>query len=169
MTRTICRVSLILLCLSLLSAWPLWATTAELMERHDSKQPIHITSKRLQADGVLNRVRFIGDVEARQGSLVIYAPEMMIFLQEKTREIEKVEAFTGVRVIQGGRVATGQKGIYYAGENKIVLTGSVVVRRGEDSLEGDEIVLFLNGERSVVTSREGSRVKAVFRPKGEKP
>jgi lipopolysaccharide export system protein LptA len=153
----------------MLMAWSLWAAPPALMEKHDSKQPIHITSQRLQADGVLNRVRFIGEVEARQGDMVIYAPEMVLFLQEKTREIERVEAFPGVRVVQGGRVATGKKGIYYAAESKIVLTGSVHVQRGEDSLDGDEVVIFLNGEKSIVTSKEGARVKAVFHPKGDQP
>ena len=169
MTELVCRVKWLAVCLAMVMAWPLWAAPPALMNQHDSKQPIHITSKRLQADGVLNRVRFIGAVEARQGDMVISAPEMVLFFQEKTREIEKVEAFPGVRVVQGGRVATGQKGVYFAAEGKIVMTGSVRVRRGEDSLEGDEIVIFLNGERSIVTSKEGARVRAVFHPKGDQP
>ncbi|NLC70253.1 MAG: lipopolysaccharide transport periplasmic protein LptA [Desulfuromonadaceae bacterium] len=169
MTGMVCRVKLLAACFGVLMAWPLWAAPPAVMEKHDSSQPVHITSKRLQADGVLNRVRFIGEVEARQGDVVIYAPEMVLYFQEQTRDIEKVEAFPGVRVVQGGRVATGNKGVYFAAESKIVLTGSAHVRRGEDSLEGDEIVIFLNGERSIVTSKEGARVKAVFHPKGDRP
>ena len=162
-------VNLLAFCCWLLAAAPLGAEPPSLVDKHDSKQPVHITSQQLQADGVLNRVRFIGEVEARQGNVVITAPEMVLYFQEPNREIDRIEAFPGVRVVQGGRTATGDKGVYFAKEGKIVLTGSVQVRKGEDSLDGDEIVIFLDGEKSVVSSKEGGRVKAVFHPKGGPP
>ena len=148
------------------AAWG--APPSNLVNKHDSKQPIQVTSNSLQADGTANRVRFIGNVEVRQGNVTIYAPEMVVLLRGEGRDIERIEAPAGVRVVQEGRMASGKKGVYFAKEEKIVLSGNAHVQRGEDSLDGDEITVFLNSNRSVVTSRKGSRVKAVFHPKGER-
>ena len=148
------------------AAWG--ATPSKLVNKHDSKQPIQVTSNSLQADGTANKVRFIGNVEVRQGNVAIYAPEMVVFLRGEGRDIERIEAPAGVRVVQEERMATGKKGVYFAKEEKIVLSGNAHVQRGEDSLDGDEITVYLNSNRSVVTSQKGSRVKAVFHPKGER-
>ncbi len=148
------------------TAWG--ATPSKLAGKHDSKQPIQVTSNSLQADGTANKVRFIGNVEVRQGNVTISAPEMVLFLRDEGRDIERIEAPAGVRLVQEDRMATGKKGVYFAKEEKIVLSGDAHVQRGEDSLDGDEITVFLNSNRSVVTSRKGSRVKAVFHPKGER-
>ena len=148
------------------AAWG--APPSNLVNKHDSKQPIQVTSNSLQADGTANRVRFIGNVEVRQGNVTIYAPEMVVLLRGEGRDIERIEAPAGVRVVQEGRMASGKKGVYFAKEEKIVLSGNAHVQRGEDSLDGDEITVFLNSNRSVVTSQKGSRVKAVFHPKGER-
>jgi len=128
-------------------------------------QPIHITSDRLEADDAANQVRFEGDVVAKQGDVVIYADSMTVFYRPEDREVERVEALNNVRIVQGPKVATGQKGIYYRNEGRIVLTGSPRVHQGEDFVEGDEITVFLGEEKSIVSGEGGSRVNAVFHPK----
>ncbi len=62
------------------------------------------------------------------------------------------------------KVATGDKGIFFRDEARIVLTGSPKVHHGKDFVEGDEIVVLLNEDRSIVRSEGGSRVNAVFHP-----
>lgn len=131
-------------------------------------QPIHITSDRLEADDTANQVRFEGEVVARQGDVVIYADSMTVFYRAEDREVQRVEALRNVRIVQGSRVATGQKGIYYRNRGRIVLSGSPRVHQGEDFVEGDEITVFINEERSIVSSEGGSRVNAVFHPKEQK-
>jgi lipopolysaccharide export system protein LptA len=128
-------------------------------------QPIYITSDRLEANDAVNLVRFEGEVVAKQGDVVIYADSMTVFYRPEDREVERVEALNNVRIVQGAKVATGQKGLYYRAEGRIVLTGSPRVHQGEDFIEGDEITVFLGEERSIVSSEGGSRVNAVFHPK----
>jgi lipopolysaccharide export system protein LptA len=138
-----------------------------LADKYDSDQHIHITSDRLEADDATFQVKFLGNVVVRQGDAVIYAEEVTIFFQSESREIERAEAYRDVRIVQGTRVATGQKAIFYGKEGRIVITGSPRLHQGEDYLEGDEITVFLNEERCIVNSGEGSRVNAVFHPKGD--
>lgn len=128
-------------------------------------QPIDITSDRLEADDAARKVRFLGQVVARQGDVTLYAREMLVILQEKAQEIDRIEAYGDVRIVQGERVATAQKGVYLNREGQIVLSGSPQVHQGKDVVTGEEIIVYLNEDRSEVKGR----VKATFRPKGEKP
>ena len=41
------------------------------------------------------------------------------------------EAEGDVRIVQGARVATGQKGVLYREEGRVVLTGAARVHQGE--------------------------------------
>ncbi len=97
------------------------------------------------------------------------AEEFDIYYQPDSREMEKIIARTGVRIVQGERVATAELAVYYNQQGKVILTGSLKDHQGQDLVAGDEITVFLNEERSVVTGKEGGRVNAVFHPQGEKP
>jgi lipopolysaccharide export system protein LptA len=99
--------------------------------------------------------------------VTIYAAELTVYYQEETRDVERVEASGDVRITQGNRVATGQKGTFYREEGRVVLTGSARVHQGEDFVEGDEITVLLGEEKSIVQSRQGSRVNATFHPRQE--
>ncbi len=138
-------------------------------EERFGDQPIRIRSESLEAEQGLRMVSFLGKVEARQGDLVIYCEELKIFYGESGERFDRVEALRDVRVVQGARMATGDKGIYYAGEERIVLTGNPKIRQGESFIEGEEVTILLNEERSLVRSKDGSRVNAVFVPRKEGP
>lgn len=131
-------------------------------------QPIDIRSDRLEANDAKKQMRFIGNVVARQGDLTIYAQELILFYAEGEGDIDRVEAHRDVRIVQGEKVATGQKGVFFNREAKIVLTGSPRVNQGEDFISGEQITVFLNEERSEVSGQDGGRVNAVFHPKGQK-
>ena len=83
------------------------------------------------------------------------------------REIKEVFAEGAVRIVQGKRVATGEKAIFYHVEERIVLTGSPKVSEGDNFVQGQEITFFLNDKRSIVKGGAGGRVNAVFTPKSE--
>jgi lipopolysaccharide export system protein LptA len=131
--------------------------------------PVSVTSDRLEADDKLHQVRFLGNVVARQGDVAIYAQELVLVYPDKGKDIDRIEASGAVRIVQGNRVATGEKATFFNRERKIVLTGSPRVYQGDDFLEGDEIIVLLDEEKSIVKSDHGSRVNAVFHPKGERP
>jgi lipopolysaccharide export system protein LptA len=114
-------------------------------------------------------VKFLGNVVARQGEVVIYSAVLTLFYSEGSKDIDRVEADRDVRIVQGDRVATAEKAVFYQADGRIVLTGNARVHQGEDFVEGDVITVLLGEEKSVVQGREGSRVNAVFHPKEERP
>jgi lipopolysaccharide export system protein LptA len=136
---------------------------------YDSSQPINVTADRLEADDAARKVKFVGNVTARQGEVVIYAAALTVFQGEGRQEVDRIEADGDVRIVQGDRVATGDKGIFYRAEGRVVLTGNARVHQGENFVEGDVITVLLGEEKSIVQGREGSRVNAVFFPKEEQP
>jgi lipopolysaccharide export system protein LptA len=84
-------------------------------------------------------------------------------------KISRIEALGHVRMVQGDRVAVGDKAIYYAPEEKLVLMGNPQLWRGDNSLRGHEIVFFLKENRAVVTGEPNKRVEAVIHPSQKAP
>lgn len=130
-------------------------------------QPIDITSDRLEADDVARRVSFVGHVVVRQGDVSLYARQVTVHYGEKRQDVERLEAVGEVRIVQGERIATAQNAVMYNLEKKIVLSGAAQVLQGQDSVQGEEITVFLEQDRSVVSGQQGGRVKAVFHPRRE--
>jgi lipopolysaccharide export system protein LptA len=159
----------VFLLLLLLAAPSPRAADRPLAAGYDRSQPIDISADRLEADDAARRMKFIGNVVARQGGVVIYAAEVVIGYREGGQDVETITAEGGVRIVQGERVATARKGIFYRSEGRIVLSGDARVKQGEDFVRGDEITVLLGEEKSIVQGPEGSRVNAVFHPKGEQP
>jgi lipopolysaccharide export system protein LptA len=155
------------LCLLLLFAGLTPAAEKTSVSRYDSSQPINISADRLEADDVARQVRFVGNVAARQGDVVIYAAVLTLFYLEGSQDVDRIEADRDVRIVQGARVATGDKGVFYRADGRVVLTGNARVNQGADFVEGDVITVLLGEEKSIVQGREGSRVTAVFHPKEE--
>lgn len=161
------RNPLLVLCLLLLFVGLTSAADRTPASRYDSSQPINISADRLEADDVNRQVKFLGNVAARQGDVVIYAAVLTLFYQEGSQEVDRIEADRDVRIVQGDRVATGDKGVFYRADGRVVLTGNARVHQGADFVEGDVITVLLGEEKSIVQGREGSRVNAVFHPKEE--
>ncbi|BCR05490.1 hypothetical protein DESUT3_25590 [Desulfuromonas versatilis] len=162
------KAVLALAALAIFVAGPIHAQTGAGLG-YSNDQPIQIKSDRLEGDDSRGLVTFLGNVMATQGPISIYAEKLIIVYTPKGREIDRVEAEQGVRIVQGDRVATGQKAVFYNREGKVVLTGSPRVNDGADFVEGEEITVFLNEEKSIVKGGGSSRVNAIFHPQGKKP
>jgi len=131
--------------------------------------PIEVSSDRLEAEDLAGRVTFLGNVVVKRGELSLYAPEVEVYYLQGTRDVERIEAHGGVRIVQGERVLTSDSVLYSHREEKVLLKGNARVFREGNSVEGDEITVFLRDEKSVVTGGSGSRVNAVFQPKETMP
>ncbi len=161
------RLFTICLCFLILGAG--WSAAAGTAAGYDSDAPIEVTSERLEAFADPRRVHFSGKVVAHQGNAVIYADDLTVFFQGEDQSVAQIEAEGNVRIVQDDKIATGGKGVFHRAKGLIVLTGAPRVHQGSDFVEGDEITIFLNEERSVVKSAGDSQVRAVFQPKEKKP
>jgi len=127
-----------------------------------AQAPLRITSDRLEILGTEGKAEFSGDVVARRDDVVLYAAKMDVYYHPETRALERIEASGDVRVVQAERVATAKSAVYEVSGRKILLTGDARVNRGADFIEGEQIELYLDEERSLVKGNQGQRVNAVF-------
>lgn len=132
--------------------------------------PIKIVSDRLEADDMARKVKFIGHVIVRRGDVTLYAHEVLVTYLQGKGDIEEIAASGEVRIIQLDRIATAENATLYQKEGKIVLTGSARLVQGKDSIEGEEITVLINEEKSIIKAQQGGRVNAIFHPSesGEK-
>jgi len=139
--------------------------------------PLHISAARLEADQDKNRIVFKGNVKAVYGDSTLYADELLVFYQPKKADppadrelsplaglggesIDRIEARGKVRLVQGDRVATGAKAVYYRSKEEVVLLGNPQVWRGENHLRGSKITFNLATQKVVVEGSSQQRVEA---------
>lgn len=136
----------------------------------ENKEPVEVTADRLEVDDQAKLLVFAGNAVARRGPLTIHGDRLTVRYTGEKREIDQVTAEGHVRILHEGRTATGDKAVFFQKDERVVLSGSPRVAEGENFIQGQEITLFLNDGRSVVTGGSGGRVNAVFTPqKGAAP
>lgn len=157
------KFSTLATCILLLSS-VLFISSAE-AER--SKGPLVIKSDELQAETKSKTATFTGKVVAKQDDITIFCDRLVVRYAEHGGQVDRVDAFGNVRIVQQNRIGTGQHGTYFSKEGKITLTGNPRVVQGKDMVSGTEITYFVNEEKSVVTGSSKERVMAVIHPKGK--
>lgn len=148
-----------LLCL-LLTALSAWA--AAVGER--GSQPLQIKSDELVTDSAARTATFTGRVTARQADITMYTDKMVITYSDKSKEVEKVEAFGNVRISQGNRLAQAGHAVYDSKAGKIILDANPKMFQGENVVTGKVITYFVDDQRSVVTGGPNERVDVIIHP-----
>lgn len=151
----------ILLCLAVAAG----VCTAQAAPAERNSLPIEIKSNELVTDSAAKTATFAGKVSARQGDITIYSDKLVVRYGSDSREVEKVEAFGNVRIVQGNRRGEASHAVYDSKGGKIILDGNPKVFQGEDVISGKVITYFLDEQRSVVTGEPGARVEAIIHPK----
>jgi lipopolysaccharide export system protein LptA len=132
-----------------------------------NQEPIKIKSDKLHADNERKKATFTGNVAARQGDLTIYSDILVVNYDDESGEVSTAEVFGNVRIFQGDRRAQADHGIYDAKKSTLVLDGNPKVFQNSDTISGKIITYYLDEDKSIVTSGDGSRVEALIHPKGK--
>jgi len=132
-----------------------------------SKEPIEITSDRLDADDNSRILMFIGNAVAKQGDATIYADRLTVRYAEQGGDVDRVVAEGNVRIVQGERLATSRRADFFRDQERILLTGDPQITEKGSVVKGHQITLFVKERRAVVQASQSGRVNAVFQPKKE--
>lgn len=135
-----------------------------------SALPITVKSNEMNADNKGKTAVFFGKVVAKQGDITILSDKLVVSYAEKGGEVEKVEAFGNVRIIQQNRTGFSDQAVYESSTGRIVMTGSPRVVQGDDRISGKVITYYVDDEKSYVTSDGDpkARVEAVINPAARK-
>jgi len=130
---------------------------------------IKVSAERMEANGLSHTVIFSGKVIARQSGMVMHSEKMTLFYHaDRPAEIDRIEIEGGLRIVQGDRIASADRGVFRNQEGQVFLYGNAEVHQDGNRIAGDEVVYYLNESRSVIKSQPDSRVNAVFNPGGGK-
>jgi lipopolysaccharide export system protein LptA len=147
-----------------------------------SKEPIVVTSDRLEYDYKSNVVVYHGGVQATQGRLKITsdrltvtfadgdggnaAPQGGLALGAGSARLREIVAAGTVRIEDGTRWATGGRAVFDQANRTLVLSESPMLHDGANEVGGDRVIVYLDEDRSVVEGGR-KRVKAVLHPDRE--
>ncbi|MEI8172899.1 MAG: LptA/OstA family protein [Deltaproteobacteria bacterium] len=148
----------------------------------EKKEPIEITSDRLDAYNDKKLVIFSGNAVATQADRIIKSDRLLLYYRKDVSEnkkavqdnpddmgeLEKIEAKGRVTVIQKQRIVTGDDAVFFQDTQKIIMTGNAVMREGRNVIRGNKIIVFLDEDRGVVESDNKKRVKAIIYPDDQK-
>ena len=151
-------------------------------ELGNSKEPIIVTSDRLEYDYRTNVVVYRGAVQATQGRLKITsdtltitfadaknggaAPQGGLALGASAARLQEIVAAGTVRIEDGTRWATGGRAVFDQTNRTLVLSETPVMHDGANEVAGDRVIVYVDENRSVVEGGR-KRVKAVLYPDRE--
>jgi lipopolysaccharide export system protein LptA len=133
----------------------LGAAPAPLSLDTGKREPIVVTSDRMEADELGTTVTFIGSVTLKKEGMTLTSDHLVVYYDAATKGVREIEALGSVIVRQEGRVALADKAVYHSREEKFVLTGGPRIIENENRLGGERITLFMRSDRSIV---EGGNV-----------
>ncbi len=161
-----------------ISCFTLGMATSLPAAKPPAPEPIHVEADRMVSQEKDSSVVFMGNVEARQGDLVIRADEMTVFYTPgKDREnpgssqVHRLVCRGNVEITRDDWLGIGRRMDYLADERKVVLTGDAKAWQGRNMVAGKTITYYLDEGRSIVEqdkTKTGGRVKAVIHPEATK-
>ena len=161
MLRQFFRSSLLVVAAMMLMA----AAPDEAHKTELKREPIVVTSARMKADKLGERVTFSGEVTLKKEAMTLNSDSVTVFYDAGTRAIREIEALGNVVVRKEGRIAYANRALYYSKEEKIVLTGDARIVEKDNQLGGERITLFIRDDRSIV---EGGNV-LFYQDKNKQP
>lgn len=154
-----------------------WATaTKENPSQDDSA--IQLNSDRMLLDEKKKVVTFEGHVVVRKGDVTITADRLYLYGKQNERitlekplgdQLDRIEVEGNVRIVQGNKVASAEKAIYYVGPQKILLIGNPIIAQGQDRISGQMITIYLKEGRSVIEGGQEKPVQVILTPSKTQP
>ncbi|ESQ80765.1 lipopolysaccharide transport periplasmic protein LptA [Asticcacaulis sp. YBE204] len=138
-----------------------------------SEKPVAYGADTMDADSNKHTVNFVGRVEFLQDDSRLRADGVRVnYAQNPTTgkwdDVSSVEANGNVYYVTGDQVMTGAKAVYTKSTDTLVLTGDVVLKQGQNVMQGSRLVYNVGAGKSTMdgapTGGSKGRVRGVFYP-----
>ena len=125
-------------------------------------KPVTITANRMEVNRKLHVAIYIDNVVVKKEDLTIYAKKVEFLFDDQMKEIQKVTAEGGVRIVDTEKTATSEKAVYLNDQDILVLTGHAKVWQGDNVVTGSKMTLLRKEDRIIVESDGKERITSVF-------
>jgi lipopolysaccharide export system protein LptA len=141
-------------------------------DKNGKLTPVNVTSDRLSYVDTERKAVFSGNVVVRAQDVTITSATVQVILlpnknqaqNQTASQLDRIEAQGDIKIEQGSRKAAGNKLVYTAAEEKMVLTGTPEklpsifdAERGQ--ISGDSLTFFTHDGRVLVGSGETSKTE----------
>ncbi len=119
---------------------------------HDSRQPVEAVSDELSIDQDNRIATFSGNVIITQGEMILTGAKVEIEYTED-QSIKRVTATRDVTLVNPTEAAEADLAVYTPKNNRIVLTGNVMLTQGGTAIAGDRLRINLESGDGVMDGR----------------
>lgn len=157
-----------------------WAMPNAVRAAEETLVPTKVTADRLTYSQEGNRAVFEGNVHVVRQDMELWAdrieidlrpnaggknaggPDMAFATTEGASRIKRIVALGNVRMRRGQSEGRCRKATYLAEENMIILEGDPVLTEGKNTLQGKEIRVYIDQNRSEVIGNSRRPVEMIF-------
>ena len=130
----------------------------------NEKKPIEIIADIMEWNKQDNQAIATGNAKAVQDQTTIKADKIIAVLSDdNSQQITKLEAIGRVVFFKDKQLATGNKAIYYLNQDKVIISGSVELKRDGNIIKGEKLIIdFLTGLSKMEGSDTNQKVKMKY-------
>ncbi len=128
-------------------------------KNNQASVPIFATADAMDYSDKDRLAKYNGSVKMKQGSEILEASQVKIFLDTELNEMKRLEAFEKVVLTQPGRRGEGDEVEYTAYDQRTILTGNMarVVSDLQGTITGRRLTLLGGDDRILVDDQRGTR------------
>ena len=130
----------------------------------NEKKPIEIIADIMEWNKQDNQAIATGNAKAVQDQTTIKADKIIAVLSDdNSQQITKLEAIGRVVFFKDKQLATGNKAIYNLNQDKVIISGSVELKRDGNIIKGEKLIIdFLTGLSKMEGSDTNQKVKMKY-------
>jgi len=148
----------IFLIISMISLMPGRMPAQDLKAAPAKSDMVDIESDRLDVNTKNGTAVFKGNAKATKLDTVIKGDILTVSYDTATHKVKNLTAEGHAYILWKGREATCSKAVYNLVDNVMVLTGNVIITRGEERVTGEKITADMKNDSQVIEGG-GGRVK----------
>lgn len=160
------RKTLVIAALAAIMGFPAMAEDS-LLSKGRNSGPIDITADSLEVSQNEKTAIFTGNVVAKQGAMTLKSRRMIVHYRDKSKgkdAIEKIEVEGGVVITTAEETARGRRGSYDTDRETVLLSGGVVLTKGNNVLKGSALEFNIATGKSRMINSGKERVRGLFVP-----
>jgi lipopolysaccharide export system protein LptA len=134
----------------------------------EKKQPVDIEASEMEIIDSDKKAIFRGNVIAKRPKDTIVADTMIVtYVEEKQSDgtvktvVDVLDCTGNVKITTTGQVVTGDKALFHVRQDRLDVTGNVLVVQGKTKIRGPHLIADLKTKRTKMT---GGRIKGSFVP-----
>lgn len=142
--------------------------TVKAATEDDKKQPVDIEASEMEIIDADKKAIFRGNVIAKRPKDTIVADMMVVtYVDEKQPDgtvkstVDVLDCTGNVKITTTGQVITGDRALFHVRQDKLDVTGNVLVVQGKTKIRGPHLIADLKTKHTKMT---GGRIKGSFVP-----